>query len=163
MMQHKRPAEELYDCENDPLEIRNLANVPNYRDELERFRTVLDAWRGKYDVWGDVPEERMVAQMWPGGVQPRTAAPIFIPINSVLSGTEPSAQGVYREPTAIMLHTATQGASIAYTTDKGPKPHWKLYTGPIIMNQGSTVIRAKAVRIGYKDSEEATASYVIGS
>ncbi|WP_121614310.1 sulfatase-like hydrolase/transferase [Mesobacillus foraminis] len=159
LMQHNRPAEELYDCENDPYEIRNLADNPDYKGELERLRTVLDAWRDKYDVWGDVPEEQMVAQMWPGGVQPQTAAPIFIPINSDLTGMIPSSKGTYRVPTAIMLHSATQGASIAYTTDEVEKPRWKLYTGPIILNQGSTILRAKAVRIGYKDSEETTASY----
>ncbi|MNY55758.1 hypothetical protein D3C86_1917650 [compost metagenome] len=60
-----------------------------------------------------------------------------------------------------MLHAATQGASITFTTEEGPNPRWKLYTGPIILNQGAITIRAMAVRIGYKDSEEATASYGI--
>lgn len=60
-----------------------------------------------------------------------------------------------------MLHTATEGASIAYTTDEGSNPRWKLYTGPIILTKGKTVIRARAVRIDYKDSEEAQASFIL--
>nr|WP_248926064.1 chitobiase/beta-hexosaminidase C-terminal domain-containing protein [Paenibacillus hamazuiensis] len=60
-----------------------------------------------------------------------------------------------------MLHSATQGASIAYTIEEGPNPRWKLYPGPIALPPGATAIRAKAVRIGYKDSEEAAASYVV--
>ncbi|MDD9269717.1 sulfatase-like hydrolase/transferase [Paenibacillus sp. GCM10023248] len=161
MMQTHRPVEELYDCESDPYELRNLADDPNYREELERLRTEMDAWRDKYDVWGDVPEEQMVRQMWPNGVQPQTAAPIFIAINSGNPGIEPAAHFEYDEPTAILLHSATQGASIAYTTEEGSAPRWRLYTGPITLTNGRTLIRAKAVRLGYKDSEEAAASYVI--
>ncbi|MEK3910279.1 sulfatase-like hydrolase/transferase [Paenibacillus sp. FSL H7-0331] len=161
LMQNTRPVEELYDCVNDPYEMRNLAVDPSYRVDLERLRTVLDDWRDKYDVWGDIPEERMVAQMWPGGVQPQTAAPIFIPINSELPGRSGVTQGEYGEPTAILLHSATQGASIAYTTEEGTNPSWKLYTKPIILSKGTLLIRAKAVRIGYKDSGETTASFVI--
>lgn len=161
LMQDRRPAEELYDSENDPYEIRNLAGDPGYLEELQRLRSVLDEWRRNCDIWGDVPEDRMVEQMWPERVQPVTTSPIFIPINSRVFGIEPASQAAYGERTAIMLHCATQGASIAYTTTEGADPRWKLYTGPIILEQGCTTIRAKAVRIGYKDSEEATACYVI--
>lgn len=161
LMQSRRPAEELYDCENDPHEMRNIAGDPAYRQELERLRGELDAWRCRYDVWGDVPEEQMVARMWPGGVQPQAAAPIFVAINSTEVGIEPSSQGTYGEPTAILLHSATQGASIAYTMEEGPEPVWRLYTGPIILRQGAARIRARAVRLGYKDSGETAASYVI--
>ncbi|MDQ1913840.1 sulfatase-like hydrolase/transferase [Paenibacillus sp. GD4] len=161
LMQTKRPAEELYDCEEDPYETRNLAGDPAYRTTLERMRTELDAWRAKYDVWGDVPESQMVTQMWPGGQQPQTAAPLFIPINSGLPGLIPAKEGSYAEPTAVLLHCATQGASIAYTTDEGEEPRWKLYTGPIVLPEGSLVLRAKAVRIGYKDSDEVNASFAV--
>ncbi|RTE11484.1 sulfatase-like hydrolase/transferase [Paenibacillus whitsoniae] len=162
LMQTQRPAEELYDCESDPYEIHNLAADPAYQADLGRLRTAMDDWRMQYDVWGDVPEEQMVRSMWPGGIQPQTAAPIFIAINSQNAGIEPAAQETFDEPTAIWLHSATQGASIAYTTDEGEAPRWKLYTGPIrLVSSGRTTIRAKAVRLGYKDSEEAVSSFVI--
>jgi hypothetical protein len=38
------PAEELYDLETDPHEIRNLAAVPQHRAVLERLRGVLEKW-----------------------------------------------------------------------------------------------------------------------
>lgn len=161
LMRNNRPPEELYDCESDPYEMHNLAEDSNFRENLERLRLELDSWCRQYDPWGDITEAQMVEKMWPGGVQPKTAAPLFIPINSKNPGMEANVKGTYEEATAIMLHTATEGASIAYTTDEGENPHWKLYIGPIILTEGNTQIRAKAVRIGYKDSEELKASYAV--
>ena len=49
-MQHEilfsptRPAEELYDVQADPFEIRNLAGDPQFRSTLETLRTRLDRW-----------------------------------------------------------------------------------------------------------------------
>jgi arylsulfatase A-like enzyme len=39
-----RPKEELYDLQNDPFEIRNLADDPNYRKQLKDLRRRLDSW-----------------------------------------------------------------------------------------------------------------------
>ncbi|MHA3770554.1 sulfatase family protein [Verrucomicrobiota bacterium sgz303538] len=38
------PAEELYDLESDPHEIRNLAAAPEHKATLERLRNVLENW-----------------------------------------------------------------------------------------------------------------------
>jgi len=161
LMQNKRPPEELYDCVNDPHELNNLADDPSYRDVRIRLRKELNDWCGKYDAWGDIPEAHMVATMWPNGIQPQTAKPLFIPINSQLPGKNAVNEGAFKEPTAVMLHSATQGASIAYTTDEDVNPRWKLYTGPIILTGGHARIRAIAVRIGYKDSEEAESTFFV--
>ncbi|OPH58456.1 sulfatase [Paenibacillus ferrarius] len=161
LMQNKRPPEELYDCLNDPHELNNLADDPSYRTVRTRLRKELDDWCGKYDVWGDIPETQMVAAMWPSGIQPQTAKPLFIPINSQLPGKDAMDEGTFKEATALMLYSATQGASIAYTTDGDLNPRWQLYTGPIILTAGHAHIRAIAVRIGYKDSEVAEASFVV--
>ena len=58
-----------------------------------------------------------------------------------------------REPTEFVIYAPTQGASIGYTTDLGPSPRWRLYTGPILVEAPMT-LRAKAVRYGYKESAE---------
>jgi uncharacterized sulfatase len=39
-----RPAEELYDLQNDPFELRDLANDSAHRATLEHLRTQLDGW-----------------------------------------------------------------------------------------------------------------------
>lgn len=39
-----RPTEELYDCQNDPHEIDNLANDPTHSQKLTELRSALDTW-----------------------------------------------------------------------------------------------------------------------
>ncbi len=61
----------------------------------------------------------------------------------------------------IQLHCATQGASIAYTFESGEAPHWLLYTKPMNLNPGETSLRAKAIRIGYRESNETQAAFTV--
>ncbi|MGB0596264.1 MAG: sulfatase family protein [Rubripirellula sp.] len=51
-----RPTEELYDLENDPHEINNLANVSKYANELQTMRQRLNAWMEETDDKGREPE-----------------------------------------------------------------------------------------------------------
>jgi hypothetical protein len=157
-----RPPEELYDCVSDPFEIRNLAADPAYRHVLERMRRELDDWRNRIRDLGDIPEDRLKEMMWPGGMQPKTNPVQFVPIQEAQPGLEDAPDGgTYQAPALLMLYCATQGASIAYSTDSGEHPRWKLYTSPFPLPEGETMVRAKAVRIGYKPSEERCAAFHI--
>ncbi len=51
-----KPVEELYDMENDPWEIRNLAYDPAYREVLERMRKALTHWMIEIKDVGLIPE-----------------------------------------------------------------------------------------------------------
>jgi hypothetical protein len=100
--------------------------------------------------------------MWPGRQQPTTAAPIFIPIAPEHPGLEPAGEGsTFAAPLLVQLHCATQGASIAYTLEEGDSVHWQLYTGPLSLPPGVTTLRAKAIRYGYKESEERQATFTV--
>ncbi|MBI1928580.1 sulfatase-like hydrolase/transferase [Candidatus Poribacteria bacterium] len=157
-----RPVEELYDLENDPYELHNLANAPEHRSTLIRMRKALDDWRNEYGDMGEISEEQIVAQWWPGGVQPQTAAPIFIPITASHPGIDAASEGgTYAAPLLLQFHCATQGASIAYTIEAGEKVRWRLYTEPLRLEAGTTTLRAKAIRIGYKESAERTATFAV--
>jgi len=178
-----KPVEELYDCEEDPYELNNLAESPAHRAVISRLRSALDSWRERYDVWGDVPEEQMVRQMWPGGVQPQTAPVVFIPIGDGANGVMPG-EGTFRGPMLVQLHCATQGASIAYRVEGeyGDRPaiqaagdvdggsgratgeaddRWMLYTVPLRLDRGKYRIIARAERIGYKPSEVREAKFEV--
>ena len=52
----ERPVEELYNTENDPWEINNLAADPKYTSVLKRLRSALDSWRRDTRDVGVIPE-----------------------------------------------------------------------------------------------------------
>ncbi|MDQ3813159.1 MAG: sulfatase-like hydrolase/transferase [Armatimonadota bacterium] len=157
-----RPPEELYDLENDPWEINNLAGDARYAAELARLRAVLEGWRAEVGDMGEISEEHMVHAWWPGGVQPQTAAPLLIPITSDHYGQEPAGDFYdCHSPALVQLHCGTQGASIGYTTETGEKARWQLYTEPFRLPLGVTTVRARAIRIGYAESIEARATFTV--
>ena len=62
----RRPAEELYDLEKDPHQVRNVAADPGYGDDLQRLRRDMDGWMartadpraeggGAYDAFDQYP------------------------------------------------------------------------------------------------------------
>ncbi|MGF1585559.1 MAG: sulfatase-like hydrolase/transferase [Bacteroidales bacterium] len=51
-----KPVEELYDTENDPWEVNNLAGDPAYRDVLERMRGANKDWVIRINDSGFLPE-----------------------------------------------------------------------------------------------------------
>ena len=155
LMFQPRPAEELYDTEHDPYEIRNLAGRPDHGAVLNRLRTALDAWLQEVGDLGREPESEMVRRWYPGGVQPQTATPVAIPISADNPGIAPIAgDATLTGPLWVQLHCATQGASIAYTLEPGDTPRWLLYTGPLRLAPGKSALRARAIRIGYRESAE---------
>jgi len=157
-----RPPEELYDCDADPHQINNLADDPDYKGVLERMRGVLDKWRRRTEDMGDIPEFEMVNRWWPGGKQPQTAAPRFVPNAESNRGRSLSENGgTFAAPVTVSMYCPTQGASIAYKTSAEKNARWLLYSGPIRLLHGHTMIRAKAIRYGYKESKEVAAEFVV--
>jgi hypothetical protein len=56
----KKPPEELYDTENDPWEVNNLAEDPEYAEVLERMRKANKDWMMRIKDTGFIPEGEMV-------------------------------------------------------------------------------------------------------
>jgi uncharacterized sulfatase len=133
----EKPEFELYDDDADPHEIRNLADSPQHRDVLDRLRRALDDWMKQIHDLGLIPEEQLLERMRPGGQWAATAAPSIS-----FSGSR------------MRITCATEGASIAYSTEPGGK--WKLYTKEVTLAAG-VAVRAKACRLGYTDSPEVQA------
>lgn len=59
-----RPEEELYDLENDPYELNNLADDPRYQDVLRELRGKLEKWIEETGDQGEIPEEPEVLEYW---------------------------------------------------------------------------------------------------
>jgi N-sulfoglucosamine sulfohydrolase len=128
--------EELYDTVADPYEVHDLARDPAWAGEVERLSRALEAWMERIGDDPLRPETDLVESMWPGGVQPKTAAPD-------VSWTDGRVE----------IACPTEGAAVAYQVDgRGYGPdHWRLYTGPFQARSGST-ISASAIRVGYTQS-----------
>ena len=91
------------------------------------------------------------------------AAPVAIPICAENPGGEPARDGgTFDGQVLVQLHSATQGASIAYALESGDTPSWRLYAEPFRLEPGTTVVRARAIRIGYLESNEAQVAFTIG-
>jgi arylsulfatase A-like enzyme len=163
-----RPPEELYDVVADPWEMNNLADDPAHAGDLARLRAECDQWLAEVGDLGDWDEADMKRRWYPDGEKPTTAAPIAVRLGDVSPESITDSAQVLRgdgqnavpTPALLGLHCATQGASIAYTFDTGeaddPTVHWKLYSAPLRLKPGTYALRARAIRIGFEESAEAT-------
>ncbi len=134
----EKPEEELFDCENDPHELHNIADDPNYKEELERLRAEYESWMENIDDKGFVPETELLESIWPGLIQPKTS-------NIVSNKTEGR----------ISLDCETEGASIGYQTAESVNEltnSWDIYEDPISVPEGESVF-AVAHRLGYQPSD----------
>ena len=161
-MHGPRPAEELYDVKSDPYQLTNLARNPGFKKILEQMRRYQEEWTRHTGDMGHLNEPEMIAQMWPGGIQPVTDKPWFI-VNAPEDRGSKNYQtgGTYSSPMTLSFYCPTHGASLVYSLENGPNPGWKLYSGPIVLPSGKTTARVKAVRYGYRESEELSGEFII--
>ncbi|MDW3210384.1 MAG: sulfatase-like hydrolase/transferase [Reichenbachiella sp.] len=134
-----KPTEELFDLENDPHELNNLAEVPKYADKLKELRTACNEWKIDIKDTGLIPEKELIARFKPNGIQPQTAQPV-IQINDSL--------------TAITC--TTEGASIGYKlyhkSENPDRMSWSVYTKPFTISEEQE-LQVIAHRMGYQPSE----------
>jgi uncharacterized sulfatase len=132
-----KPIEELYDTENDPWELKNLAGDPQYHDRLVRMRGATEAWQERIGDTGMLPEPVLMEEMKPGGKTPRTKPPV-----AAIAGGQ------------IAFQSPTEGASIVYRLAgaEGSWGPWRLYTQSVQPPPQARRIEAVACRLGYRDS-----------
>ena len=133
-----KPLEELYDLQNDPDEVNNLAADPQHLGKLKELRGALNTWIAEINDPLDTPEmEVLRTRVWPPeGEQPKTATPR---IN--VSATDDAAA-----PHRVTITCETEGASVGYRlSEAGP---WLIYSGPF--NTNAEHVEVQAQRIGWK-------------
>jgi len=159
---YSRPPEELYDVKADPYQVSNLVNDPKLRSVLDEMRKRHEAWTRETGDMGHLNEPEMIEQMWPGGKQPVTDIPYFI-INAPEDRSSKNYRtgGTFTSPMTLSFYCPTHGASLVYTFEEKKNPRWLLYTGPLHLKPGTYNIRVKAVRYGYKESDELNGTFVI--
>ena len=131
-----KPEEELYDLQNDPYEIHNIADGPEYFQKLKELRSALANWQMTVGDKGFIDEYNLVQMMWPGLIQPETDKPLVKVQND----------------NTVFISCTTEGASIAYQiNDEIGQQSWNLYHKPLKLTKGDKIV-SQAVRIGYKTS-----------
>jgi hypothetical protein len=85
----------------------------------------------------------------------------FYKPSKVATPTFSPAAGTYKRTKTVGISCTTSGATIRYTTDGSePLPDSTQYTSALSV-PGSCIIKAKAFKTGYKDSDTASATYTI--
>ena len=128
----------MFDTENDPHELHNLAADPEYADKLAELRAECDRWMKAIDDKGLIPEPEFIESIWPDKQRPLTAVP-----------------EAHQESALVSLKCQTEGASIGYqivSPGGSLGKVWTVYADPFAVAQGDT-IKAIAHRIGYLPSQ----------
>jgi N-sulfoglucosamine sulfohydrolase len=132
-MRKTKPMEELYDLQNDPFEIRNLAQKSGNEQILIKLRTVLDNWMRETKDLGFTPENELAEMFWPNGKQPLTALP-----------------SIEKNGKQTSLSCTTPGATIGYRTKA--KDPWKIYSKSVEISPKDSLY-VMAHRLGFRTSE----------
>ena len=140
--QPNKPTEELYDLENDPYEINNLADLPEYKEKVAAMSQAVNDWMQETNDLGVLPEDELIQKMWGGTTQPITATP------------KVQRENISEETDRLTITCDTEGASIGYRI--GRSKYWYVYQQPVEIPANSKV-RAKAIRLGYRESTEVKA------
>ena len=128
-----KPNEELFDLQNDPFELNNLADKPVYAEKLEELRSQCNDWVHSFEDTGLMPEAELLKKIWPEGKTPQVSKPkIEIDNNQV------------------RLSCDTEAATIGYKI--GTSNSWTIYAQPFSIEKGDT-LRVVGDRIGYQYSE----------
>jgi len=103
-----KPAEELYDTEADPWEIRNLADDPAHRETLDRMRAELRRWVLEIRDLGFLPEAELRTRF--GSTPPHLAVrqePKSYPLERLFDAADLASRG---DPKSVELLDDPDGA-----------------------------------------------------
>ena len=128
------PELQLYDLNNDPYEINNLAYDPNYKDKVLLLENVLEQWIEKNNFHGHLEEEDLIEVFWPENTQPQTTEPLYSLEDGFLH---------------LKNNDVSKDASIGFSYDG---KNWEVYSEPIEIKKNNKIY-FKAVRYGWKESE----------
>jgi len=132
-----KPQEELYDVINDPYELNNLADIPEFSEKLTELRNELKNWQKKFGDLGKIDEKELIKTMWNGNNSPPLTDTAKIKII---------------ENNLIAVNCKTKGASIGYQINNEiGSISWYIYINPISINKVDS-IKIYSKRIGYKES-----------
>jgi len=110
---NKKPVEELYDTENDPWEINNLAGDPKYANVLEKMRQANRDWLLKINDTGFMPEDERSLR-----TKDRTIFDYFqsgeVPIAEILEAADIASFGKVEDKQKLVELLTSKESAVRY-------------------------------------------------
>ena len=127
--------EELYDCINDPYQINNLIDNPQYSKILKKMRASFRReWINPYNIeWENQSEDYFINTMWPNGTKPQCESIQLELINN-----------------KIKINNDLSIYTVSFC--KGKETKWNLYTSALDISVGES-IKFRIERIGHIPAE----------
>jgi len=137
-----KPAEEFYDTEKDPHQLKNLATDPAYKKKMNELKQEFERWMKEVGDLHAMPERELRNSMWGNDKQaPVTDKPELVKVKD-----------------GYIIRCSTAGASIGYLLKPAEGKakmgdSWKVYHYGTINLKDGDQITIRAQRIGYQASE----------
>lgn len=108
-----KPPEELYDTENDPWEVNNLASNSGYQDVLDRMRKANRDWMLRIRDTGFIPEAEMIRRS--GG------KPMYdymrdneVPLEAMIDAAETASEGKIENINKLTGYLKSKDSAVRY-------------------------------------------------
>ncbi len=136
-MSPSKPKEELYDLENDPFELNNLADVPDMNITKRRLKKALTDWEEATNDLGSYDEKELMKRWLINGRQVQLESPKLEMVN-----------GQY-----LIIYHRQEGVTNIYRENETAP--WQIFLNPIPITEKMR-LEIKAVKIGFNDSRVVT-------
>jgi len=139
---NKEP-EQLFDIENDPHELNNLASDLNYADKLKELRAECERWMKTIDDKGHIAEPDLISMFWPDWKEPGFEKPVTAsPEYTVADGK-------------LQVSCSTEGSAIGYqiiNAGEELSETWQVYLSPFAIPENKELYLVTD-RIGFASCE----------
>jgi arylsulfatase A-like enzyme len=165
-----KPAEEFFDCANDPDNVRNLAADAAFRPQLQRFRAALREHQLAIRDTGFMPEPLMIA--WAGKGSPAVVAAdekryplarLLAQIDALQLSAQPDADALKAALSAPEAIVRYWGAVAALRATVAPdvtalladsEPVVRLAAAEVVLRRGDNAVAWAAVEAVLKDASQ---------
>lgn len=108
-----KPAEELYDTENDPWEVNNLANDPAHKEVLEQMRKANRDWMHEIKDSGFIPEAELADRSGESHVYDymRSGA---VPLKEIIEAAETATMPTQGDLFSLLNYLRSSDSAIRY-------------------------------------------------
>jgi len=161
-----KPVEELYDTENDPWEINNLADDPVYRKVLLRMRKAESAWMNEVRDAGLIPETEYDQFVGEGSMYEYMRSP-DCPFSDLMKASEMALSGGAGTLKKLVRYLNSDHSALRYWGATGllilkenARPALSELKKALLDNSGAVATFAAEALYNLGEKDAATAAYI---